>query len=88
MSPHGLRRTFASLRCGVGDDVAYTASQLGHEDPVFSLRVYTHAVKRKERLQGHEREQFELALEWAQWARMGTNAVVAPTVELHGAVLE
>jgi len=25
VSPHGLRRTYASLRCVVGDDVAYTA---------------------------------------------------------------
>jgi integrase len=38
VSPHGLRRTFASLRCAVGDDVAYTAAQLGHTDAVFTLR--------------------------------------------------
>lgn len=30
---HGLRRTYATLRCAVGDDAAYTAAQLGHEDP-------------------------------------------------------
>ena len=36
---HGLRRTFASLRCAVGDDPAYTASQLGHEDALFTLRI-------------------------------------------------
>ena len=29
---HGLRRTFATLRCAIGDDPAYTASQLGHTD--------------------------------------------------------
>jgi integrase len=73
VSPHGLRRTFASLRCAVGDDVAYTAAQLGHEDAVFSLKTYTHAVKRRDRLTGHELEQFNRAIEWAQWARMGTN---------------
>lgn len=73
VSPHGLRRTFASLRCAVGDDVACTAAQLGHEDAVFSLKTYTHAVKRRDRLTGHELEQFERAIEWAQWARMGTN---------------
>jgi integrase len=28
---HSLRRTFASLRCACGDDVRYTAGQLGHE---------------------------------------------------------
>jgi integrase len=77
VSPHGLRRTYASLRCAVGDDVAYTAAQLGHEDAVFSLKTYTHAVKRRGRLTGHELEQFERAIEWAQWAQMGTNDEIA-----------
>lgn len=75
VSPHGLRRTFASLRRAVGDDPAYTAAQLGHEGAAFTLRVYTHAVKRRERLSAAEREQFERAIEWAQWARMGTNGL-------------
>jgi hypothetical protein len=65
------------LRCAVGDDIAYTAAQLGHEDAVFSLRTYTHAVKRRERLTGAELGQFERAIKWAQWARMGTNADTA-----------
>ena len=40
---HGLRRTYASLRCACGDDVAYASSQLGHEDPRFTLKVYMQA---------------------------------------------
>jgi integrase len=76
VTPHGLRRTFATLRCAVGDDPAYTASQLGHEDAGFTLRVYTLAVKRRERLVGAERAEFERAIEWAQWARTGTSNVV------------
>ena len=47
-------------------------SHAGPEGRGFSLK-YTHAVKRRERLTGHELEQFERALEWARWARMGTN---------------
>jgi integrase len=70
---HGLRRTYASLRAAAGDDVAYTAEQLGHTDPAFSLRVYTHAVKRRQRLAGAELQQFSRANEWAEWARTGTN---------------
>jgi integrase len=70
VSPHGLRRTYASLRSAVGDDPAYTSGQLGHEDPTFTLRVYTHSVKRRERLAGNERAEFNRALEWA---RMGTD---------------
>jgi hypothetical protein len=52
VSPHGLRRTFAALRCVAGDDPAYIAEQIGHEDAAFTLRVYTHAVKRRQRFAG------------------------------------
>jgi len=67
---HGLRRTYASLRAAAGDDPAYVSEQLGHEDPRFTLRVYTHAAKRRQRLTGTHREQFNKAIEWA---RMGTS---------------
>ena len=70
VAPHGLRRTFAALRCVAGDDPAYTAAQIGHEDAAFTLRVYTHAVKRRERLSRTELREFNRALEWAQWAQM------------------
>jgi integrase len=49
---HSLRRTYASLRCAVGDDVRYTGAQIGHEDPRFTLRAYAQATKRRERPQG------------------------------------
>jgi hypothetical protein len=74
---HGLRRAYAPLRAAVGDDVAYTAEQLGHEDPTFTLRVYTAAVKRRQRLAGGALEQFARAIEWAQWAQPGTNGTGA-----------
>jgi hypothetical protein len=44
-----LRRSYASLRCACGDDVRYTADQLGHEDPRFTLAVYAKATKRRNR---------------------------------------
>jgi len=67
---HSLRRTYASLRCACGDDVAYTSAQIGHTDPRFTLRVYTQATKRRERLSGPHLRAFDRAIEWA---RMGTN---------------
>lgn len=67
---HGLRRTFASLRCACGDDVRYVADQLGHTDVRFSLTVYANATKRRDRLTGAHRKAYDAALEWA---RMGTN---------------
>ena len=66
---HSLRRSYASLRCASGDDVRYTADQLGHEDPRFTLRVYAQATKRRDRLTGPHLKAFDRALEWAQ---MGT----------------
>jgi hypothetical protein len=66
----------------VGDDVAYTAQQIGHEDPAFTLRVYTHAVKRRPRLVGRELLEFERALAWAQWAQMPSLVPKSPGIPL------
>jgi integrase len=77
---HSLRRTYASLRCACGDDVRYTADQLGYEDPRFTLRVYTQATKRRDRLSGEHLKAYDRALEWA---RTGTNDVLTVPVEEH-----
>jgi integrase len=68
---HSRRRTYASLRCVCGDDIRYTADQLGHEDPRFTLKVYAQASKRRDRLTGPHLKAYDRALEWAQ---MGTSA--------------
>jgi len=68
---HGLRRAYASLRCACGDDIRYTASQLGHEDPRFTLKAYAQATRRRERLSGPHLKAYDRAIEWA---RMGTSA--------------
>jgi integrase len=70
VSPHSLRRTYASLRAALRDDPVYIAEQLGHTDPAFTFRVYQKAAKRRERLSGLYLEAFDAALDWA---RMGTN---------------
>lgn len=46
VTPHKLRHTFASWLAQVFRDPYYVQDQLGHEDPRFTLRVYTHAMKR------------------------------------------
>jgi integrase len=71
VSPHSLRRTYASLRAALRDDPVYIAEQLGHTDPAFTFRVYQKAAKRRERLSGAYLEAFDQALEWAL---MGTSA--------------
>lgn len=52
VTPHSLRRTYASLRAALRDDPVYIAEQLGHTDPAFTFRVYQKAAKRRERLSG------------------------------------
>jgi integrase len=71
VSPHSLRRTFASLRYACGHDPVYVAEQGGWADPSFPIKVYAKAVRRRERLSGAHREAFDAAL---QWAAMGSGA--------------
>jgi hypothetical protein len=65
VTPHSLRRTYASLRAASGDDPVCIASQLGHTDPRFTLTVYTKAVKRRAKLSAAYLAEYEMALAWA-----------------------
>ena len=65
VTPHSLRRTYASLRFACGDDPVYVAEQGGWADPSFPIKVYAKAVRRRERLSGAHREAFDAALHWA-----------------------
>jgi integrase len=65
VTPHSLRRTYASLRAALRDDPIYIAEQLGHRDARFTFRIYQRAAKRRERLQGRYLAAFDGALEWA-----------------------
>ncbi len=49
LSPHGLRRTYASWLIAEGEDVAYVMDQLGHTDPQMTLGLYAKALKSKRR---------------------------------------
>jgi integrase len=46
LTPHKLRHTFASILVATGEDPASVMTQLGHTDPKFTLRVYTHIMRR------------------------------------------
>lgn len=46
VTPHKLRHTFASILIATGEDPASVMAQLGHTDPKFTLRVYTHTMRR------------------------------------------
>jgi hypothetical protein len=54
--------------------IAAISSQLGHSGAAFSLDVYAKASKCRERLAGATRAEYDRALNWAEWAPMGTRA--------------
>jgi len=46
LTAHKLRHTFASVLIACGEDPHSVMRQLGHTDPAFTLRVYTHGMAR------------------------------------------
>lgn len=44
ITPHALRRTFASILVALGRDPAFVMRQMGHTTPHFTLRVYAGAM--------------------------------------------
>jgi integrase len=55
LTPHSLRRTFASLLYLRGENPVYVMDQLGHSDPKLALRIYAKVVARQrhgQRLEG------------------------------------
>ena len=49
LSPHALRRTYASWLIAEGEDPAYVMQQLGHTDPKLTLSLYAKALRSKRR---------------------------------------
>lgn len=48
LTPHSLRRTFASLLVARGDDPAYVMAQMGHTTPHLTLSLYAKAMQRRD----------------------------------------
>jgi integrase len=48
LTPHSLRRTFASLLFAVGETPPYVMAQLGHVDPKVTLGIYAKVMDRRD----------------------------------------
>lgn len=46
ITTHKLRHAFASILVALGEDPISVMRQIGHTDPAFTLRVYTHMMSR------------------------------------------
>lgn len=48
LTPHSLRRTFASLLYALGESPPVVMQEMGHTDPSLALRIYAQAIRRGE----------------------------------------
>ncbi len=48
ITPHSLRRTFASILYAIGEDLGVVMDEMGHTDPALALRVYRQSMRRGE----------------------------------------
>jgi hypothetical protein len=55
LTPHSLRRTFASVLYALGEDPGTVMDELGHADPGLALRMYRQAMRRGEAERGRLR---------------------------------
>jgi integrase len=71
LSPHSLRRTFASLLYFRGENPVYVMHQMGHTDPKLALRIYTKVMSEQRRRGPGER--LVAVLAGPDWVQTGTN---------------
>ncbi|MGZ4167956.1 MAG: tyrosine-type recombinase/integrase, partial [Solirubrobacteraceae bacterium] len=68
ITPHSLRRTFASLLYALGEDPGIVMDEMGHTDPALALRVYRQAMRRDE----GEKERLRALVEGTEVADIGS----------------
>lgn len=72
LTPHSLRRTFASILAALGEPMPSVIRQLGHTDPTLTLRIYAHDMGRGD----DERDRLKALVEGRDWGTLGDNAAV------------
>jgi integrase len=48
LTPHSLRRTFASLLFAIGETPPYVMAQMGHATPNLTLAIYARSMDRRD----------------------------------------
>lgn len=67
ITPHSMRRTFASLLYALGENPAVVMAEMGHADPGLALRIYAQAMRRDD----GEIERLHALVDGVHWAEMG-----------------
>jgi integrase len=69
LTPHSLRRTFASLLFAIGEPPPWVMRQMGHTTPNLTLAIYAREMDRRD----GEPERLKALVEGAEWAPSGTS---------------
>jgi integrase len=72
LTPHSLRRTFASLLYALGETPPYVMGQMGHTSPNLALAIYAREMNRRD----GEPERLKALVEGGNWQRIGSSANV------------
>jgi hypothetical protein len=73
LTPHSLRRTFASVLCAIGEPPQNVMAQLGHSTPAVTLRFYAREMSRRD----GEPERLEALVQGLDLVPTGTEAAEA-----------
>ena len=73
LTPHGLRRSFASLLYAIGESPPVVMAELGHTDPALALAIYAQAMRRDE----GENECLRALVNGHQWAPDGVSGDIS-----------
>jgi len=73
LTPHSLRRTFASLLFALGETPPYVMAQMGHTTPNLTLAIYARQMDRRD----GEPQRLKALINGLQWATTGSNSDAA-----------
>jgi integrase len=77
LTPHSLRRTFASILFAIGETPPYVMAQMGHTTAEMTLAVYARQMERRD----GEPERLRQLVQGSDWAAMGSSDEVGAVNE-------
>ncbi len=77
LTPHSLRRTFASLLFAIGEAPPYVMAQMGHTTAGLTLAIYARQMNRRD----GEPERLKALVEGREWAAMGSRPTKKASAE-------
>ena len=80
LTPHSLRRTFASLLFAIGESPPYVMAQMGHTTANLTLAIYARQMDRRDGEPGR----LKALVEGYGWTMQRTDATGSSSVELGG----